>query len=44
MTKVKELHRRWSQDPKHKAAYDELDEEFRLARTLVKVRTRAGLS
>jgi len=44
MTKVKELHRRWSKDPAYKAAYDALDEEFELARALIEARTRAGLS
>lgn len=42
--KVRDLHRRWSQDGDYKAAYDELDEEFQLARTLIEARTRTGLS
>ncbi|MGH9258036.1 MAG: helix-turn-helix domain-containing protein [Vicinamibacterales bacterium] len=44
MTKIKELHRRWSKDDGYKAAYDALDEEFQLARALIEARTRAGLS
>ncbi len=44
MTKVNELHRRWSRDPAYRAAYEALDEEFELARTLIEARTRAGLS
>jgi len=44
MAKVKELHRRWSKDPKYRAAYDALDEEFELAKALIEARTRAGLS
>jgi ribosome-binding protein aMBF1 (putative translation factor) len=44
MTKVKDLHRGWMKDPKYKAEYDALDEEFQLARTLIKARTHAGLS
>ncbi len=44
MTKVKELQRRWSRDPAYRAAYEALDEEFELARTLIEARTRAGLS
>jgi transcriptional regulator with XRE-family HTH domain len=44
MTKIKELHRRWSRDDDYKAAYDGLDEEFRLARALIEARTAAGLS
>lgn len=44
MSKVKDLHRTWLKDPKYKAEYDSLDEEFQLARTLIETRTRAGLS
>ncbi len=44
MTKVKDLHRRWSKDRDYKASYDGLEEEFQLARTLIEARTRAGLS
>ena len=44
MTKVKDLHRRWSKDDNYKTAYDALDEEFQLARALIEARTRAGLS
>ena len=28
MTKIKDLHRRWSRDGEYKAAYDGLDEEW----------------
>ena len=44
MTKVKDLHRGWMKDPKYKAEYDALDEEFQLAATLIQARTHAGLS
>ena len=44
MTKLNDLHRRWSKDEYDKAAYDALDEEFELARALIEPRTRAGLS
>ena len=44
MTKLKDLHRRWSKDDNYKAAYDALKEEFELARALIEARTRAGLS
>jgi transcriptional regulator with XRE-family HTH domain len=44
MTKIKDLHRRWSRHDDYKAAYDGLDEEFRLARALIEARTAAGLS
>lgn len=44
MTKLTVLHRRWSKDQNYKAAYDGLEEEFQLARALIRARTRAGLS
>jgi ribosome-binding protein aMBF1 (putative translation factor) len=44
MTKIKDLHRRWSKDDDYQAAYEALDEEFQLARVLIEARTRAGLS
>src|SRR5437588_267997 len=44
MTKVKDLHRRWMKEPGYKAAYEALEEEFQLARTLIEVRQQAGLS
>jgi len=44
MTKIKDLHRRWSKDHDYQAAYEALDEEFQLARVLIEARTRAGLS
>ena len=44
MTKIKDLHRRWSKDDDDKAAYDGLEEEFRLGRALIEARTAAGLS
>jgi ribosome-binding protein aMBF1 (putative translation factor) len=39
-----ELHQKWLKDPKYREAYDSLDEEFRLASTLIAARTRAGLT
>ncbi len=44
MTKLNDLHRRWSKDPDYKTAYDALGEEFQLARALIEARTRVGLS
>jgi ribosome-binding protein aMBF1 (putative translation factor) len=44
MTKISELHRRWSKDRDYKAAYDALGEEFDLARALIEARAAAGLS
>lgn len=44
MARIKDLHRRWSQDAGYRTAYDALDDEFRLARVLIDTRSRAGLS
>ena len=44
MTKISDLHRRWSKDADYKDVYDALGEEFDLARTLIKARAAAGLS
>ena len=44
MTKISDLHRRWSKDTEYKAAYAALGEEFDLARVLIEARTAAGLS
>jgi ribosome-binding protein aMBF1 (putative translation factor) len=44
MTKISDLHRRWSKDPDYKRAYGALGEEFDLARALIEARTAAGLS
>jgi len=44
MTKIKDLHRRWSRNDNYKAAYDGVEEEFRLARALIEARAAAGLS
>jgi len=39
-----ELHQKWLKDPKYRAAYDSLDEEFRLAAALIAARASAGLT
>jgi len=44
MTKISDLHRRWSKDAGYKDAYDALSEEFDLARAMIEARTAAGLS
>jgi transcriptional regulator with XRE-family HTH domain len=44
MTKIRDLHRRWSKDAGYKEAYDALGEEFDLARALIEARTAAGLT
>jgi hypothetical protein len=37
MTKISDLHRRWSKDADYKSAYDAIGEEFDLARALMSV-------
>lgn len=44
MTRIKELHRRWSTENEYTKAYEALGEEFQLARVLIEARMRAGLS
>ncbi len=44
MTKISDLHRRWSKDADYQEAYDALGEEFDLARALIEARAAAGLS
>ena len=44
MTKINDLHRRWSKGADYKDAYDALGEEFDLARALIEARTAPGLS
>ena len=35
MTRVRDLHQQWSQDPDYRAAYESLGPEFELARQLI---------
>ena len=44
MSKVSELHERWSRDPDYRKAYEELGPEFELARSLIEARVGAGLT
>jgi ribosome-binding protein aMBF1 (putative translation factor) len=44
MTKVSELHRKWSEDPKYRKAHAELSPEFELARAVLQARSHAGLT
>ncbi len=44
MARVKDLHRKWMKAPGYRAAYEELADEFILARALIEARSRAGLS
>ena len=44
MSKVADLHAEWSKDPEYRQAYDDLELEFAIARTLIEARTRARLT
>ena len=44
MSKSAALHKKWSEDPAYRAAYDGLGPEFELARALIEARLRAGLT
>ena len=44
MSEVRNLHRKWSRDPAYREAYDDLDAEFSLARSLIDARLGAGLT
>ena len=44
MSKVSDLHEKWSQDPDYRDAYDDLGPEFELTRSLIQARIAAGLT
>ncbi len=44
MSKVTELHEKWSEDPEYRKAYDRLGPEFEISRSLIEARTRAKLT
>ena len=44
MSKVRDLHKKWSRNADYRAAYDELEPEFELARALIAARVSAGLT
>ena len=44
MTRVADLHEKWSRDPAYRAAYDRLGPAFEVARALIEARTRVGLT
>ena len=44
MSKVADLHTKWSEDPEYRKAYDRLGPEFELSRSLIEARTRAKLT
>ena len=44
MSKVRDLHRKWSRDPAYREAYADLAAEFTLTRSLLEARLGAGLT
>ena len=44
MTRIDDLHRKWSKDSAYRTPYESLEEVFQLAEALMAARTRAGLS
>ena len=44
MAKIETLKPRWLKDPEFRQAYDALENEFAIARELMRVRVRAGLT
>lgn len=44
VSKVGDLHRKWSRNADYRRAYDDLDFEFALARSLIEARVGAGLT
>ena len=44
MTKVRDLHKKWSKNPKYGKAYEGLEDEFAVAREIIEARTRIGLT
>ena len=44
MSKVAELHKKWSEGPEYRNAYDRLGPEFEISKSLVEARTRAKLT
>ena len=44
MSKISDLHEKWSRDPDYRTSYDELGPEFELVRSLIQARIDAGLT
>jgi len=44
MTRIRDLHEQWMQEPDYQAAYAALEDEFALASALIEARTKAGLT
>jgi hypothetical protein len=44
MTRIKDLHKRWMDEPEYRREYEALEEEFALASAMIDARKRAGLT
>jgi ribosome-binding protein aMBF1 (putative translation factor) len=44
LIRAKDLHKEWMKDPKYRAEYDALEEEFALIGAMMDARARAGLT
>ena len=44
MSKVTDLHKKWSEDPEYRKAYNRLGSKFEISRSLIGARTRAKLT
>ncbi len=44
MSKVADLHEKWSEDPEYRKAYQRLGPEFEISRSPIEARTRAKLN
>jgi DNA-binding XRE family transcriptional regulator len=44
MARITEMHKRWMREPKYRKAYAALEDEFAVAKAMVAVRSRAGLT
>jgi transcriptional regulator with XRE-family HTH domain len=44
VARISELHKKWMHEPKYRKAYEALEEEFALAKAVIRARNRAGLT
>jgi predicted transcriptional regulator len=44
MKKARQLHKKWIKDPDYKTAFDGMEEEFALAKSLIAARSKAQLT
>jgi transcriptional regulator with XRE-family HTH domain len=44
VARITQLHKKWMHEPKYRQAYEALEEEFALAKAVIRARNRAGLT